>query len=58
MMSPISHSDYNEYIPVWASDFVDIDSYISKGYSYITDDEDMSDVYPYTSERRLGFLVK
>ena len=51
-------SNYNEYIPVWASDAIDIDSYIALGYTYLPDEEDMSDVYPYTTERRLGFLVK
>ncbi len=51
-------SEYNEYIPVWASDTIDIDAYLALGYTYRPDEEDMSDVYPYTDERRLGFLLR
>ena len=54
-----SHNLYNEYIPVWQSDGVSIISeYCERGYSFIDDNCDMSDVEPYTSERRIGFLVR
>lgn len=54
-----SHNLYSEYIPVWQSDNQDtISEYCSSGYSFIDDSCDMSDVEPYTSERRIGFLVR
>lgn len=54
-----THSSYNEYIPVWRSDSCSLVSeYTSAGYSFIDDSCDMSDVTLYTTEHRIGFLVR
>jgi hypothetical protein len=54
-----SHTTYNEYIPVWSSDNEDmISDHISQNYTFIDDSCDMSDVLPYSTERRIGFLVR
>jgi len=54
-----SHSLYNEYIPVWSSDNENmISDYVAQNYIFINDDCDMSDVEPYSTEHRIGFLVR
>lgn len=51
-------SKYNEYIPVWQSDDCNlITEYTERGYVFINDTCDLSDVEPYTTEYRIGFLV-
>jgi hypothetical protein len=52
------HSDYNEYIPVWESGEHDAITMFQKGYSFIPNSTDMSDVDAHTVERRLGFFVR
>lgn len=54
-----SHNLYSEYIPVWRSDNTSmISDYCERGYFFIDNNCDMSDVEPYTSEHRIGFLVR
>ena len=54
-----THDEYNEYIPVWRSDDPSsVTNYLERGYIFIDTNCDMSDVEPYTSEHRIGFLVR
>jgi hypothetical protein len=52
------HSNYNEYIPIWESDAQQALVMFQKGYKFIPNPMDMSDVEAHTSERRLGFFVR
>jgi hypothetical protein len=53
------HSNYSEYIPVWRSDDCSLIShYQDLGYKFVNNNCDMSDVTPYTTEHRIGFLVR
>jgi hypothetical protein len=49
---------YNEFIPVWKEDKLDIDFFEEQGYVFIPNSIDMDDVVSYISNTRLGFLVK
>jgi hypothetical protein len=54
-----TYSSYNEYIPVWKSDDCNlVAEHIERGYIFLNDSADMSDVEPYISEHRIGFLVR
>lgn len=54
-----THDLYSEYIPVWRSDDPSsITNYLERGYAFIDNNCDMSDVEPYTSEHRIGFIVR
>ncbi len=52
------YSLYNEYIPVWKSDGQQLINLYTKGYRFIPNSTDMSDVNPYSNEVRLGFFVR
>ena len=52
------YSEYNEYIPVWQSDDQQLLNLHTKGYHFIHNSIDMSDVGPYCNEIRLGFFVQ
>jgi hypothetical protein len=48
---------YSEFIPLWLEDYDDILAQYPD-YEFIPDSCDMSDVTPFSSHHRIGFLVK